>query len=133
MQNFRFLEHTADIMFEAYGDSFEQAFENAALAMFSILGKAECKRKVKFRISASSLEELTVNALSDLLSYMDIHGVLFSKVKVTSFDGKTFSLEFEACGQKKQPRDSIKAVTYHQLAVQKDSQNRWTIRVLLDV
>ncbi len=31
MQKINFLEHTADVKFEAYGKTLEEAFENAAL------------------------------------------------------------------------------------------------------
>ena len=37
---YRFLEHTADIMFEAYGGSYPEALQNAAKAMFSVFGAA---------------------------------------------------------------------------------------------
>ncbi|MEM4554909.1 MAG: archease [Candidatus Anstonellaceae archaeon] len=133
MQNYKFLEHTADIMFEAYGNSYPEALENAAKAMFSVLGPAKCKRKASFKLSAENLEELTLFSLSELLTYMDIHGLVFSEIKVKRFDEAAKTLEFEACGEKKAPKDSIKAVTYHQLLVQKSQDGKWTIRVLLDV
>ena len=37
MVKFKFLEHTADAKFQAYGKNMEEAFSNAALAMFSII------------------------------------------------------------------------------------------------
>ncbi|MEM4348757.1 MAG: archease [Candidatus Anstonellaceae archaeon] len=133
MQNYKFLEHTADIMFEAYGNSYPEALENAAKAMFSVLGAAKCKKKALFKVSAENLEELTLFSLSELLTYMDIHGMVFSSIKVKYFDESSKTVQFEACGEKKAPKDSIKAVTYHQLAVQKAINGKWTIRVLLDV
>jgi SHS2 domain-containing protein len=129
---YRFLEHTADVMFEAYGKSYEQALENAAKAMFSVLGNAGDKEKVDFFISAHNLEELTVQALADLLAYADTHEMVLSKVKVKTFDQKACSLVLEAWGEKKRPRDAVKAVTYHELMVQEDKSG-WTIRILLDV
>ena len=129
---YRFLEHTADIMFEAYGKSYESALENAAKAMFSVLGSAEEKEGVSFSLSGHNLEELTVQALGDLLAYADTHEVVFSKMKVRKFDSKACSLEMEAWGDKKRPRDAVKAVTYHELAVTEGKEG-WTIRVLLDV
>jgi SHS2 domain-containing protein len=41
-------------------------------------------------------------------------------------------VELEAYGEKKRPRDSVKAVTYHELMV-KEENGAWAIRVLLDV
>jgi SHS2 domain-containing protein len=129
---YRFLEHTADIMFEACGKSYEEAFENSAHAMLSIFGTAGESEHASFSLSAHNLEELTVQALADLLAHMDTHEMVFSKVKVGKFDAKENSLSFTAYGERKRPRDTVKAVTYHELLVKHDREG-WTIRVLLDV
>ena len=129
---YRFLEHTADVMFESYGKSYSQALENASKAMFSVLGNAGDTEKVSFFISAHNLDELTVQALADLLAYADTHEIVFSRMKVKKFDRKAYSLEMEAWGEKKRPRDAVKAVTYHELMVKEDKTG-WTIRIILDV
>lgn len=129
---YRFLEHTADIMFEAYGKSYEEAFENSAHAMFSVFGDAGAGQRAVFSVTAHNIEELTVQALADMLAYMDTGEIIFSKARVLSYDAKKHSLEIEAFGEKKRPRDSVKAVTYHELMVAHDKLG-WTIRVLLDV
>jgi SHS2 domain-containing protein len=129
---YRFLEHTADIMFEAYGKDYAEALEHAALALFSIFGKAGEAETVEFSLSAHNIEELTVAALGDLLAHMDTHEIVFSRMQVLSFDAKAVSLSIRAWGEKKRPRDHVKAVTYHELMV-KEGAGGWTIRVLLDV
>lgn len=129
---YRFLEHTADILFEAYGKSYPQALENAARAMFSIFGQAEEKERASFTITAHNLDELTVQSLADMLAYMDTHEIVFSRAKVLSFDAESHTVGIEAWGEKKRPRDSVKAVTYHELMVKEDKEG-WEIRVLLDV
>jgi SHS2 domain-containing protein len=78
------------------------------------------------------LEELTVQSLADLLAHMDAHELVFSRVHVDSFDSAKRSISFTAYGEKKRPRDTVKAVTYHELMVKRDKKG-WTIRVLLDV
>ena len=40
---YKFLEHTADIKFQAFGKTFEQAFENSALAVANIISKDKIK------------------------------------------------------------------------------------------
>jgi SHS2 domain-containing protein len=129
---YRFLEHTADIMFEAYGKSYEEAFQNAAHAMLSVFGTAGKNERASFAITAHNLEELTVQALADMLAHMDTHEMVFSSVQVTAFDAGKKHLEFTALGEKKQPRDTVKAVTYHELMVKED-KGGWTIKILLDV
>ncbi|MEM4633718.1 MAG: archease [Candidatus Anstonellaceae archaeon] len=132
MMEYRFLEHTADIMFEAYGKDYPEALENAAKALFSVMGNAKAEEVVDFHHSAHSLEELTVQLLADMLAYADAHEIVFSKFKVQEFDEQKNEVVLRAWGEKKRPRDSVKAVTYHELAVKKDKQS-WIIRVLLDV
>lgn len=129
---YRFLEHTADIMFEAYGKSYPEALQNAAKALFSVFGAAGESERVAFSVSAHNLEELTVQSLADLLAYMDTHEIVLSRLSVKNFDQKKPSVELEAFGEKKRPRDSVKAVTYHELMVKEDGKG-WTIRILLDV
>ena len=129
---YRFLEHTADIMFEAYGQTYEEALENSAHAMFSVFGAAGESEHATFSVSAHNIEELTVQALADMLAYMDTGELIFSRAKVLSFDAKKNSVEIEAFGEKKQPRDTVKAVTYHELQVKHDAKG-WAIRILLDV
>jgi len=129
---YRFLEHTADILFEAYGESYSEAFQNSAHAMLSIFGKAGESERAAFSVTAHNIEELTVQALADLLAHMDTHEVVFSRVQVSSFDASKNRIEFTAFGEKKQPRDTVKAVTYHEMMVKEDKDG-WTIRILLDV
>jgi SHS2 domain-containing protein len=131
-QGYRFLEHTADLMFEAYGKSYQEAFQNAAHAMFSVFGSAKEKERIELAVSAHNLEELTVQALADVLSYSDTHEIVFSRLEVLKFDLKKLELVFAVFGEKKQPRDTVKAVTYHEMMV-KEEKGNWTIRILLDV
>ena len=131
-EKYRFLEHTADIMFEAYGKSYPEALQNAAHAMFSVFGHAGESERATFSIAAHNIEELTVQALADMLAYMDTGELIFSRARVLSFDAEKHALEIEAFGEKKQPRDTVKAVTYHELLVKEDKDG-WTIRILLDV
>jgi SHS2 domain-containing protein len=129
---YKFFEHVADIMFESYGKDYPEALENSAKAMFSVFGKAEEKESAEFAGTAHNLEELTVQLLADVLAYMDTHEIVFSRLQVTSFDRKKVHAEAKAFGERKRPRDVVKAVTYHELMVKEDSKG-WTIRLILDV
>jgi len=131
-EKYRFLEHTADILFEAYGQTYEEALENSAHAMFSVFGTAGASEHASFSVTAHNIEELTVQALADMLAHMDTHEMVFSRVQVTAFDAEKKHIEFTAFGEKKRPRDTVKAVTYHELMVAHD-KNGWAIRILLDV
>ncbi len=131
-RDYKFLDHTADIMFEAYGRSYEEALENSAKALFSVFGSATPKKKVAFSCTAHNLEELTVQVLADALAYSDTHEMVFSKFSVAAFNPKKPAVLLDAWGEYKRPRDSVKAVTYHEMMVAHDRKG-WTIRILLDV
>ena len=44
---FKYLPHTADIKFQAFGKTLDQAFENAALATFQAMYENKIKEKIK--------------------------------------------------------------------------------------
>ena len=40
---YRFLSHTADVKFKAYGKTLNESFENSALAMFNVMYTGKIK------------------------------------------------------------------------------------------
>ena len=74
MDKYKFFEHTADAKFQAYGKSVEEAFSNAALAMFSVITDTnKIKKKVKKGIEARGHDRksLLYNYLEELLFLID--------------------------------------------------------------
>lgn len=131
---YRFLEHTADIMIEAEGKSYLDALQNVALGMFSVLGKSKAKEHFEIDEQATNREELVVYALSHILSECDARGMVPCKTEVLLFDGSAPRIRMRVWGEVKNARDSIKAVTFHELAVLQDEKTLvWKIRVLFDV
>lgn len=134
---FKFLEHTADVMFEAYGSSLEELFENAALAMFSVIcdvSKVKPEQEVSVRVSSETLEFLLVDWLSELLLESDLSDLYFSKFKV-KIERPGYRLEGFAYGSERRPeitRTEVKAVSYHMLSVERKGQ-KWVCRVVLDI
>lgn len=128
MQKIKFIEHTADIEFEAFGKSLEEAFANAALAMFEIMTntkKVGSKIKKEIRIESEGLESLLYDFLEQFLIFHDSENLIFSKfiVKKIIKDGK-YILEAETRGEEFDPKKHesktlVKAVTYHDLAIGK--------------
>ena len=86
-RQFRVLEHTADIGFEAFGGSPEEVFANAARALEDLMVPLEA---IEPRESATILaegrdrESLLVNWLNELLYRFDTEGRLFREFKVTA-------------------------------------------------
>ncbi|MEM2963032.1 MAG: archease [Candidatus Anstonellales archaeon] len=129
---YRFFDHTADILYEAYGRDFKEALENAAKAMFSVIGNAKEKRKINVHVKGENKESLVVRFLETLLSESEIRDIVFSRVKVQTLDTQNFELFAIAYGEKKRPRNAVKAVTFHELQIN-EGEGRCSIRILLDV
>ena len=81
MRKFKFLEHTADIKFQAYGKDIEEAFENSALAMFNSMYNSKIKDKEKFKIivQGKDFESLLYNFLEELLFLLDSKNFSYQK------------------------------------------------------
>lgn len=117
-------EHEADIGIRGFGNSMQEAFENAALALYSVMVKIDGvkpKEKRTFTVSAPDDELLLIEWLNSLLATSGIERIVFSKFKVT-IDG-TF-LTGTAWGEtldrvRHEPHVEVKGATYHMLEVAK--------------
>ena len=82
---YKFFDHTADVMFEAYGNDLDELFENAALAVEEIMVKLSTlgnKSVYTIKLSADSLEDLLYDFLSELIFVKDTEGLLFNKFEI---------------------------------------------------
>ncbi len=62
-EKFRFLDHTADAKFQAFGSTLEEAFANAVLATVSLMWepeKVEKKGSHPVKVRGRDLEQLLV-------------------------------------------------------------------------
>ncbi len=137
---FKFFDHTADILYEAYGKTYEEALENAALALFETIAdlkKVKTTRTVKIREWAPNRDELVVRVLSDLVAERDARGLFFKTFSVSKVEEKDggFALQGEAKGSPMTPVAGlldVKAVTHHETKAFQQ-KGKWTVRVLLDI
>lgn len=138
MQPFHLLEHTADIGFEAFGATREQAFANAALALTHLMADPESilpREEYSLHAEGSDVPDLLVNWLSEILYQFDAEGWLFRDFDVENVTDR--SLSATARGEKfdrtrHQPRLMVKAITYHQLEFRETEQG-WRAQVYVDV
>ncbi|MGC8547559.1 MAG: archease [Candidatus Micrarchaeia archaeon] len=140
---YRYLPHTADVEFEAYGKTFKEAIENAAEAMLNVMldlkkVKAEKaqKKQVEINESAGSKEDLLWYTLQDILTKTDEKALHAYALKVKQIEQKGSRLRLQGkLFYKKADRDlsllEIKAVTPYELSVEKKKQ--WIVRVVVDV
>ncbi len=138
MEKFKFLEHTADIKFQAFGKTLEKAFENSALAMFKAMSDDKIKSKIKkkIKVQGKDYESLLYNFLEELLFLVDSENFFVGKVKV-KISG--FNLEAEFLGDSVKNYSchiDVKAVTYNQMFVKKEKRAEgelWVCQVVIDV
>ena len=78
---FKYFDVTADIGFTAYGNSLEESFQNAALAMFNVISDTDdidSKENLSFSIESEDEVSLLFDFLEVLLFYNEIEFMLFS-------------------------------------------------------
>jgi len=133
-------EHTADVAFIAYGDDFNEAFENAAKAMFNVITdikKVEVKKCLDIKIEDDDLRGLLKKWLEELLFYFDAEGIVFSEFKVLIKRNEKYRLEGKACGEafninKHASGIEVKAVSYHWMKIGEENGKKF-VRVVLDI
>lgn len=134
--SYEYFEHQADIGIIGKGKTIEEAFEQAAQAMFNIMvdiKKVKPKEKIIIKADAEQLEQLFIEFLNELLAQKDIKEMVFSKFKVKINKLKVIA---EAYGEKLQDKHNlkteVKAATYSALKVEKD-KNNYVVRCIVDV
>ncbi len=142
MERFRFLEHTADVLIEAYGSTLEEAFENAAIAVFEVItdtNKVEPKEEHVVSTEGTDLENLLYRWIEELLILHDSEGLVISRAKVHSIEevGEGYRLEATVWGEpfdetRHEHRTIVKAMTYAQLSIRKEG-DRWVVRFVVDI
>ncbi len=136
MKKFEYLEHTADIKFQAFGKTLEKCYENAAYAVIDSLCDDKIKKKIKksFKVKGNDKESLMYNFLEEILFLFETENLLPSKVNVEINAGKN-ALKCEIKGdlaKKYNIKTHIKSVTYNEMFVKKDS-NGWICQVVMDI
>lgn len=137
MMKFKFLPHTADIKFQAFGNSIEKVFENSALALFNTIydGKIKNKKKFKIKVQGHDLESLLYNFLEEVLVLIDSKNFLPAKIKILKFNDKSFKIESEVSGddaKNYQISMHVKAITYNEMFIKK-IKNQFVAQVVLDI
>ena len=134
---FKYLDHTADAMFESYGKTIEEAFTNSALAMFNIItdvSKVKPFKKFEIKVKADTLEKLLFDFFNELLFLLDTEHVIISKFENMKIE-KSFVLTCTAFGDLASKYDrhgDIKAPTYNEMSI-KRSKDSYTIRAVVDI
>jgi len=131
-------EHKADIGVRGYGNSLAEAFNQAALALSSVitvLDDIEPTTCLTIECEAPDYDVLLVDWLNELVYQMATQRMLFSTFNV-EIGG--FHLKAEICGetadqQKHQPAVEIKGATFTELKVYQNASGEWVAQCIVDV
>lgn len=131
---FEEIEHTADWALQVSGADFSALLHNAAQGMLELMraeaGPGPGVKKV-IRLQAHDPESLLVAWLEELLFFIEVHGVTFTSFEV-QVDGYTqLTADVNEVPLQRVEKE-IKAVTYHNLKIQKD-QAGFTTTIVFDV
>ena len=137
---YEFFEHTADVGAVVRGATLPRLFENAARALFDLLCDRRTvrpRRTVRIVVQGSSLEDLLVRWLSELLYRLETEDLVFSSFAVERVDRLRFRARGRARGEtidraRHRLRREIKAVTYHQIRLVR-GRSAWRVRLVFDV
>jgi SHS2 domain-containing protein len=136
MGGYEILEHTADVGLRAHGNDLAECFSQAAAALVEIIGIARpgSGRRFAIELSADDTGALLVDWLSEILYLHDVHDAVVGGVTVDTVSGHELrgSVTLAPRGDADIEGVQVKAVTYHQLSVQRSGEG-WVAEVYLDI
>jgi SHS2 domain-containing protein len=130
--------HEADMGIRGIGNTRDQAFEQAALAMTAVIidpAQVSAAEKVEITREAPDDELLLVDWLNALVYEMATRKLLFSRFEV---EVKDHTLTARAWGEPMNPAKhrmavEIKGATYTALRVTQESNGEWVAQCVVDV
>lgn len=140
MRKYIFEDHVSDAKFKAFGDTLEEAFRNAALALISLMWDRDAvERKVERRVTVTGKDkqQLLVGFLEEILFLQDARGFLLADVEDLRIDPQESSYELRALFRGDTYSDrvrilgAVKAVTYHEMKI--EHNGRFMLQVVVDL
>ncbi len=138
MGDFRLLEHTADMGLEATGETLEDLFRTAAIALRAILtedrpGESDVWETVA--VTGQDAEELLANWLGEILYLVEVKGLFPEEFRVDEIEpnrllGRVGGVPLNR--RRDRFEREIKAVTWHRLLVTCEG-GQWLARVYVDL
>jgi SHS2 domain-containing protein len=139
-ERFRFLEHTADAKFQAFGSSLEEAFASAVLATVSMMwepGKVEKRLSHPVSVQGRDLEQLLVRFLGEVLYLWETRHFLTAEAEeiLLESSARGYRLSARFRGDDRTERytvfGGVKAVTYSEMKIERGRPI--SVQVVLDI
>jgi len=136
-KSYETFEHEADIGIRGFGSTLDEAFANAASALYSVMVDVAKVEQQEFRgvnVTANDQEQLLVEWLNALLAVSDIERMVFSKFEVliegTRLAGTAWGEHLDR--ERHHAHVEVKGATYHMLCVRED-EGRFVAQCVVDV
>jgi len=138
---YRFIEHTADTGLEVEARTLDELFVEALRGMTDCITQVEQvapKTHRRLGVRAGDLGRLLVDWLNEAVYLFEVEDLLLCQAEVEIKESKEgFDLEATTAGEPFDPerhpvKIAIKAVTYHQLAVEQTADG-WRARIIFDI
>ncbi len=125
---FKILEHTSDLFIEVEGASYEEAIEDLVNGLFKFMGNCKGKEKILIKYKNKNKELELVGFINKIIEEIESRKFCpnFAKIKYKK------GIIAEIYGEKKEPKNIIKAATFHELEIKKTKKG-YKIKILLDV
>lgn len=140
MEKYRFLPHTADAKFQAFGATLEESFANAALATASLMWdweQIEKKTEHRVQVEGRDLKQLLVSYLEEIIYLLESKMFLLGAVDkirlekkqkryslIALFRGDQYSEKYTIFGD-------VKAITYNEMVI--EESDRVMVQVVVDM
>ncbi len=136
---FEYLEHTADVMFRAYGKTAEEMLCNAASALFQAMvdpTTIAAQESWTVELEGDDLEDLAYRWLSEIIFLFETESAVFSTFSLQLKQDEKMRLYGKIGGERIDLgrhafENEVKAVTRHKFGIKKNQI--WCIQVVLDV
>ena len=144
--SFEYLDHTADVILHAWGDSLVQAFQNGVIGMFGYMTDLSLVESLERKViscdfEADSRDVSEVDMLYRLLDeclyiFSTEDYFIFKEIEITridehGFEAVVFGEPFDH--SKHTQGTEIKAITFHGMQVLHGDGGRMDVHVLLDI
>jgi SHS2 domain-containing protein len=142
-KDFRYLPHTADVKFEAFGKTYDEVFANAGYALSNIMidtSIVDKKIVKKINLSSQDILSLLYDFLEEIILLLEVERFVISEISKVELDrdhNRIFvKLTGDEISEKYEFKTSVKAVTYNDMKIEKrkdDEGESLVATVVIDI
>lgn len=132
---YKFIDHTADIAFEVYGNNLKELFENATMAFYDAfvqIDRIADDKTVEVKVEAESVDNLLFKWLNELLYLFDTEFFAGKSCEINLSQNRA---EGKIAGGRIKPeiiKLEPKAITLHNFKVE-ERNGKWYAFVVVDI